>query len=63
VVEMQPRVLAGYFDAEASAIIEAAFAAKGVKLMLGAKVSRCEAAPGRMPAPRGKTATNGARRR
>jgi phenylglyoxylate dehydrogenase epsilon subunit len=44
VVEMQPRVLAGYFDAEASAIIEAAFAAKGVKLMLGAKVSRCETA-------------------
>ncbi len=45
VVEMQPRVLAGYFDAEASAIIEAAFAAKGVRLMLGAKVSRCETAP------------------
>jgi len=44
VVEMQPRVLAGYFDAEASSIIEAAFAAKGVKLLLGAKVSRCEAA-------------------
>jgi phenylglyoxylate dehydrogenase epsilon subunit len=44
VVEMQPRVLAGYFDAEASAIIETAFAAKGVKLMLGAKVSRCETA-------------------
>lgn len=44
VVEMQPRVLAGYFDAEASAIIEAAFAAKGVRLLLGAKVSRCETA-------------------
>ncbi len=44
VVEMQPRVLAGYFDAEASSIIEAAFAAKGIKLMLGAKVSRCETA-------------------
>jgi len=44
VVEMQPRVLAGYFDAEASSIIEAAFAAKGVKLTLGAKVSRCETA-------------------
>jgi len=44
VVEMQPRVLAGYFDAEASAIIEAAFAAKGIKLMLGAKVSRCDTA-------------------
>jgi len=41
VVEMQPRVLAGYFDAEAASIIEAAFAAKGVKLMLGAKVCRC----------------------
>ncbi len=46
VVEMQPRVLAGYFDAEASAIIEAAFAAKGVKLLLGAKVSRVETAGG-----------------
>jgi phenylglyoxylate dehydrogenase epsilon subunit len=44
VVEMQPRVLAGYFDAEASAIIEAAFAAKGITLMLGAKVSRLETA-------------------
>lgn len=44
VVEMQSRVLAGYFDTEASAIIEAAFAAKGIKLMLGAKVSRCETA-------------------
>jgi len=41
---MQPRVLAGYFDAEASAIIEAAFAAKGITLMLGAKVSRLETA-------------------
>ncbi len=46
VVEMQPRVLAGYFDAEAAAIIEAAFAAKGVKLLLGAKVSRCDTAGG-----------------
>ena len=44
VVEMQPRVLAGYFDAEAAAIIAAAFAARGVKLMLGAKVSRCDTA-------------------
>jgi phenylglyoxylate dehydrogenase epsilon subunit len=44
VVEMQPRVLAGYFDSEASSIIEAAFAAKGVKLMLGARVSGLAAA-------------------
>lgn len=58
VVEMQPRVLAGYFDAEASAIIEAAFAAKGVKLMLGAKVSRCDAPK---EVPLGETAGQAAR--
>ncbi|MDR2239511.1 MAG: NAD(P)/FAD-dependent oxidoreductase [Zoogloeaceae bacterium] len=40
VVEMQSRVLAAYFDADAAAIIETAFAAKGVKLMLGAKVTQ-----------------------
>jgi phenylglyoxylate dehydrogenase epsilon subunit len=44
VVEMQPRVLAGYFDSQASSIIEAAFAAKGVKLMLGARVGGLAAA-------------------
>lgn len=38
VVEMQPTVLAGYFDPEAAAIIEAAFAARGVRLMMGNKV-------------------------
>ncbi len=38
VVEMQPTVLAGYFDPEAAAIIEQAFAAKGVRLMMGNKV-------------------------
>ncbi len=38
VVEMQPNVLAGYFDAEASAIIEQVFAAKQVTLKLGSKV-------------------------
>lgn len=58
VVEMQPRVLAGYFDAEASAIIEAAFAAKGVRLMLGAKVSRCDAPK---EVPLGETAGHGVR--
>lgn len=38
VVEMQPTVLAGYFDRDASGIIEQAFAAKGVRLMMGNKV-------------------------
>ncbi len=38
VVEMQPHVLAGYFDAEASGMIEKAFTANGVRLLLGARV-------------------------
>lgn len=40
VVEMQPTVLAGYFDRAATAIIESVFAAKGVRLMMGNKVVR-----------------------
>jgi phenylglyoxylate dehydrogenase epsilon subunit len=39
VVELQPRVLAGYFDAEASAMIASVFAAKGVCLLTGASVA------------------------
>jgi len=39
VVEMQPHVLAGYFDAEASSMIERVFAANGVRLLLGASVA------------------------
>ena len=39
VVELQPHVLSGYFDAEASAIIESVFAAKGVRLLTGASVA------------------------
>ena len=39
VVEMQPHVLAGYFDAAASAMIEQVFAAKGVRLLTGASVA------------------------
>lgn len=39
VVELQPHVLAGYFDAEASGMIETAFTAKGVHLLLGASVA------------------------
>jgi len=39
VVEMQPHVLAGYFDADASAMIEKVFAANGVRLLLGASVA------------------------
>ena len=38
VVEMQPTVLAGYFDREAAGIIEETFAAKGVRLLMGNKV-------------------------
>jgi phenylglyoxylate dehydrogenase epsilon subunit len=38
VVEMQPTVLAAYFDREAAAIIEDTFSAKGVRLMMGNKV-------------------------
>lgn len=37
IVEMQPQVLPGYFDAEAAAIIAAAFRAKGVALHLGTR--------------------------
>jgi len=39
VVEMQPHVLPGYLDAEASAIIERAFAAKDVRLLTGRRVT------------------------
>ena len=39
VVELQPHVLAGYFDAEASAMIEQVFTSKGVRLLLGASVA------------------------
>ena len=39
VVEMQPHELAGYFDPEASSMIEKAFAAKGVRLFLDASVA------------------------
>ncbi|MFA6314361.1 MAG: NAD(P)/FAD-dependent oxidoreductase [Sterolibacterium sp.] len=38
VVEMQPTVLAGYFDRDAAAIIEDVFAAKGVTLKMNNKV-------------------------
>jgi phenylglyoxylate dehydrogenase epsilon subunit len=46
VVEMQPTVLAAYFDRDAAGIIESTFAAKGVRLMMGSKVVKL--------APRGK---------
>jgi phenylglyoxylate dehydrogenase epsilon subunit len=39
VVELQPHVLSGYFDAEASAMIERVFAANGVRLLTGARVA------------------------
>ena len=39
VVELQPHVLAGYFDAEASAMIEQVFADKGVRLLTGTSLA------------------------
>src|ERR1035437_9248584 len=39
VVELQPHVLSGYFDAEASAMIEKVFAANGVRLLTGERVA------------------------
>lgn len=50
VVEMQPTVLAGYFDREAAGIIEQTFAAKGVRLKMGNKVVKLA------PVERGKGA-------
>lgn len=47
VVEMQPTVLAGYFDRDAAAIIEEVFTAKGVTLKMNNKVVKL--------APRDKT--------
>jgi len=47
IIEMQQHVLPGYFDADAAAMIEKAFAAKGVRLVTGAQVVRVEqGAPG-----------------
>ena len=43
IVEVQPRVLAGYFDADASALIERAFTAAGVRLLLGRKAVHASA--------------------
>jgi phenylglyoxylate dehydrogenase epsilon subunit len=39
VVELQPHVLSGYFDAEASTMIEKVFAANGVRLLTSARVA------------------------
>ncbi len=39
VVELQAHVLAGYFDAEASAMIEKVFAANGVRLLTGTQLA------------------------
>ena len=39
VLELQPHVLSGYFDAEASAIIERVFTGNGVRLFTGAGVA------------------------
>jgi len=44
VVEMQPHVLSGYFDADASGIIEKVFAAQEVKLVTGNRVAAVAAA-------------------
>ena len=39
VVELQPHVLSGYFDAEAAGIIESVFSSKGVRLLTGKSVA------------------------
>ena len=39
VVEIQPHVLSGYFDADASGIIENVFSAKGVRLLTASRVA------------------------
>lgn len=39
VVEIQPHVLSGYFDADASGIIEKVFAANGVRLLTASRVA------------------------
>jgi phenylglyoxylate dehydrogenase epsilon subunit len=42
VIELQAHVLSGYFDADASAMIEKVFAANGVRLLTGASVARAQ---------------------
>ena len=44
IVEREPHVLPGYFDADAAAIIARAFAAEGVRLCAGAQAVRVEPA-------------------
>lgn len=44
IVEMQPHVLPGYFDAEAAALIERAFIAAGVRLHTGTQAMRVDPA-------------------
>jgi phenylglyoxylate dehydrogenase epsilon subunit len=46
VVELQPHVLSGYFDAEASTMIEKVFAANGVRLLTGISVGSVTAQGG-----------------
>ena len=58
VVEMQPHVLAGYFDAEASAMIEQRFTANGVRLLHGRQRGSRRARRARAAAPRSPTAPN-----
>jgi phenylglyoxylate dehydrogenase epsilon subunit len=42
VVEMQPHTLAGYFEPQASTLIERAFTRNGVRMLLGATLTRVE---------------------
>ena len=41
VVEQERHILPGYFDADAAAIIETIFAAKGVRILTGARIAGC----------------------
>ena len=47
VVEALPQVLPGYFDQDAAALIQKAFAAEGVRIMTGAKVTRADNVEGK----------------
>lgn len=46
VLEMQPRVLAGYFDEKGSHLIERAFAERGARILCGRQAMQLEARPG-----------------
>jgi phenylglyoxylate dehydrogenase epsilon subunit len=46
IVELQPRVLAGYFDERASALIERAFTERGARILCGSAVTQAHSLAG-----------------